>query len=180
MVPYGGGLEGMLTHIVPCDPFEDDHSGSDDDDDDGDDHLEDNMGRNDVLTNDDAAMDGNVEDVDIQHHLESNANQIIGNAEEDIREPSTTGILYTIRDLVEDAICEAIAGGEDVLHHLKTMMSTVASDIRRIRILKEDNISHPQAASEIIYMNDGNSVARRKDFRERLSGSWKRRRSNTQ
>jgi hypothetical protein len=125
--------------------------------------MEDNVVYADVLMNDGLLKDGDIEDAHIHHVSEPNEQNFTNFSEAGVTEPSTTTV-RAIRELMEDAIFEATAGGDVLLHHLQSMMTTVASDIRRIQTLKENDICHPQAAFEIVYTQDGNSVARKKDF----------------
>ena len=84
------------------------------------------------------------------------------------------GTKSSIKKLMEDTLEDAIGGDIEVLHHLHSIMLTAATDIRRIRVQKETNTSHLQVVFSIIDNGDENSILRKKDWRERMMGSKKR------
>ena len=88
------------------------------------------------------------------------------------------GTKSSIKKLMEETLEDAIGGGIEVLHHLHSIMLTAATDICWIRIQKDTSTSHLQAMFSIIDNGDGNSILCKKDWRERMMGSKKRKRSS--
>ena len=85
----------------------------------------------------------------------------------------------SIKKLIEDTLEDAIGSGMEVLHHLHSIMLIMATDIHRIRVQKEISTSHPQAVFSIIDNGDENLILYKKDWRERMMGSKKRKRTCT-
>ena len=90
----------------------------------------------------------------------------------------TEGTKASIKKLMEDTLEDAIGSGIEVLHHLHSIMLTATTDIRRIRVQKETSTSHPQVVFSIIDNGNENSILRKKDWRERMMGSKKRKRTS--
>ena len=84
----------------------------------------------------------------------------------------------SIKKLMEDTLEVAIGGGIEVLHILHSIMLTAATDICRILIQKETSTSYSQVVFSIIDNGDGNSILRKKDWRERMMGSKKKKRAS--
>ena len=88
------------------------------------------------------------------------------------------GTKSCIKKLIEDTLEDAIGGDIEVLHHLHFIMLIAATNIRRIHVQKETSTSHPQTVFSIIDNGDGNSILRKKDWREKMMGSKKRKRTS--
>ena len=84
----------------------------------------------------------------------------------------------SIKKLMEDTLEDAIGGGMEVLYHLHSIMLTAATNIRRIRVQKDTSTSHPQVVFSIIDNGNGNSILYKKDWRERMMGSKKRKQTS--
>ena len=94
-------------------------------------------------------------------------------------EPRTCveGTKSSIKKLMEDTLEDAIGGSIEVLNHLHSIMLTAKTDIYQICVQKETNTLHPQAIFSIIDNRDGNSILHKKDWKERMMGSKKRKRT---
>jgi len=152
----------MFEQQVPLDPFEnfnDDDDNNDDDKNDNDDNDDDNTTIANVM---EIHCDGLL---NVTHDIDHEEPQ-----------PSIAGSLSQIEKLVKDATEEATVGGIELLKHMQSMMTKVVADVRRIRVLQASHLSHPHAVFEVVENGDGNSVRRKKDWREQLLGSRKRKR----
>ena len=84
----------------------------------------------------------------------------------------------SIKNLIEDTLKDAIGGGIAILNHLHSIMLIAAMDIHKICVQKQTSTSHLQAIFSIIDNGDGNSILHKKDWRERMMGSKKRKRTS--
>ena len=160
------GLEALMQHQTILNPFEDftKDIDNDDDDDNNDDYYN---GQQDVNNVNDSIE--NMEDND----------PIRARPQSMYEKPRTSmeGTQSSIKKLMEDILEDAIGGGIEVLNHLHFIVFTVAKNIHRICIQKQTNTSHPQAIFFIIDNGDGNSILHKKDWRERMMGSKKKKRT---
>ena len=161
-----GGLEALMQHQIVLDPFEDLSNDTSDEDDDNDSGDDPDSGEEHVNNSND-----NMENVD-------NSDTNHAGSQPLYKEPRSCmeGKKSSIKKLMEDTLEDAIGGGIEVLHHLHSIMLTVAKDIRRIRVQKETNTLHPQVVFSIIDNRDGNSILHKKVWIERMMGSQKRKR----
>ena len=163
-----GGLEAVMQHQTVLDPFKDLSNDTYDDDD--------NNDSGDDLDNGEQHVNN------INHSMENMDNSDTNHVEprplyeepHSCRERKKSSIKKLMKDTLEDAI----GGGIEVLHHLHSIMLTIATDICRIRVQKETSTSHSQAVFSIIDNGDENSILRKKDWRERMMGSKKRKRAS--
>ena len=79
---------------------------------------------------------------------------------------------------MKDTLEDAIGGGIEVLNHLHFIMLTAAMDIRQICIQKKTSTSHPQTVFSNIDNRNGNSILRKRYWKERMMESKKRKRTS--
>jgi hypothetical protein len=154
-----GGLDAMFKHQVPRDPFGDFGCGGDSGDDDDDDG--------------DAKVIAEL--MAIEYGVQNATLPIVGVEEP---QPSIERSLAQIGKLVEEAMSEAKASGLDLINHLHSMMLKVVSDVCRVHVLKENKTIYPQSVFSVVDNGDGHSILRKKDWREQMMGSKKRRRTD--
>ena len=159
-----GGLEALMQHQIVLDPFEDLSNDTDDEDDDNDSGDDPDSGEQHMI---------NISE-SVENMANSDTNHVGSQPLFEEPHSCTERTKASIKKLMEDTLEDAIGGGIEVLHHLFSIMLTTATDIRRIRAQKESSTSHPQAIFSIIDNGDGNSILRKKDWRERMMGSKKR------
>ena len=157
-----------MQHRIVLNPFEDLSNDTDDEDDDNDSGDDPNNGEQHVNN-----INDNMENMD-------NSDTNHAGSQSSYEEPRSCmeGTKSSIKKLMEDTLEDAIGDGIEVLHHLHSILLIAATDIRRIRVQKETSTSHPQAVFSIIDDGDGNSILRKKDWRERMMGSKKRKRAS--
>lgn len=59
---------------------------------------------------------------------------------------------------MEEATSEAKASGLNLISHLHSMISKVESDIRHVRVLKENKTTHLQSIFLVVDNGDGHSI----------------------
>jgi hypothetical protein len=80
---------------------------------------------------------------------------------------------------MEEAKEDAKSGGLDVITHLYSMMIKVVVDVRHICILNENRTTHSQSVFLVVENDNGHSILRKKDWREQMIGSKKRKRNES-
>ena len=151
-----GGLEASMQHQTILDPFEDLSNDTNDDNDEDD--------------SDDDPDNGEQHVNNISESMENvgNTNTIHAQSWPLYEEPHSCmeETKSSIKKLMEDILEDAIGGGIEVLHHLYSIKLIATTDIRQICVQKETSTSHPQAVFSIIDNGDGNSILRKKDWRD--------------
>ena len=155
-----------MQHQTILDPFEDFNNDTNDDDDDDDSGDDLDNGKQHVNN-----ISESMENVDNSDTIHARPRPLYEEPHSCMKETKSS-----IKKLMEDTLEDAIGGGIEVLHHLHSIMLT--TDICRIRAQKETNTLHPQAVFSIIDNEDGNPILRKKDWRERMMGSKKRKRAS--
>ena len=156
-----------MQHRTILDLFEDFNNDTNDDDDD--DSVDDRDNGKQHVKNISESME-NAEDNDTIH----------ARAQPLYEEPLTRmeGTKSSIKKFMDDTLEDAIGDDIEELHHLHSIMLTVATNIRRICVQKETSTSHVQAVFSSIDNGDGNSILHKKDWRERMTGSKKKKRTS--
>ena len=158
-----GGIEAMFELSIPINPFEDGGVHECGDNIDNTDILEDNEEDMEDATN----IGGDIDNVSTQPLRQT--------------QPSIEGCLLAIQKLQDDTREEAMGGGLLLVQQLQAMMTKTLTDVKRIRGQLEANNLHPQRVFEVVDDGLGNSIVRKKDFREQamltMSSQKKRNRS---